>query len=251
MKVIGRGRRRGGGLAMLVVVGPFGVGCGDVRPIEDDPIPAEVRAYARDRCLRIEQCACPNVTHGDRSECEARILDTYAEVVGQRDDVQLECFGEGAAVWRGAECDDMPDSLPCNAVTPSDDVGTPCRVNPFRDAYVHVDSCTDGLVCFGERCQAPVSGREPGGPCSPAGMCDPALTCIEGQCETPPMEGEACEVAWNCEPSRDLYCAQGVCTVRTGNGEACERDEECRLTVRCVQGACVPVSPELCLVGEV
>ena len=238
---------------MVVALGwPLGsglAGCNE-RPVDDDPVPAEVRAYAQQRCQRIEQCGCSNAPPGSPEECEARIVAIYQQAMDGREGIQLDCFAAGAELWRTADCDDPPADTPCNALTPHDGVGAACSINPFADAYVHADSCAEGLVCFDDRCVEPVVDGVAGEPCLPGGQCDPALTCIEGRCEPPRAEGEACDEAWDCEQP-ELYCAAKVCTMRTASGAECTSDEECAYTVPCVDGRCTPISPSLCVLGEV
>ncbi|MCA9711701.1 MAG: hypothetical protein KDK70_38050 [Myxococcales bacterium] len=240
----GRASRVAGVLG--VVLGALG--CNE-RPVDDDPVPAEVRAYAQQRCLRIEQCACPNATHEDRAECEARLVAVYQEEVQGREGIELSCFAAGAELWRTASCDEPPDDVPCSVLLPLAGEGATCSIDPFGDAYVHAEPCAEGLVCFDQTCRVPVQGGRPGDGCTPDGRCSSALTCIAGRCEVPPGEGGSCDVSWNCEPQRDLYCAEGICTPRKSAGDGCSSDDECHLGVPCVEARCTPIEPRLCLRG--
>jgi hypothetical protein len=233
----------------------FLIACSNRPTAEIDTVPAEVRAYARARCQRLEACECQITNFDDRKECEDRLVFLYQEAVAERDSVDLDCFGDAARLWEQTPCDDLPRGPrgreSCSVTTRTDAVGEPCHFNPFHDAVLYADTCSEELYCSYEGyCTEPVSGIEVGMPCSPDGLCGADLTCIGDQCEHHRAEGEPCETSLNCAPARDVYCHDGVCVARKDEGTPCTSREECELGDSCFNGQCTQVDPVICLVAE-
>jgi hypothetical protein len=225
--------------------------CSDRPAAETDPIPAEVRAYARARCERLEHCACKIKNYDDRAQCEAKLLQLYHDDVAGRDTVNLDCFGDAARLWERAPCDAPHDGETCDVTSPTDAVGEPCRTTIFHDMFLYTPTCSAGSFCWNdERCVAIVDDIEAGMPCTPEGLCGSNLTCIGQRCEEPRTEGQPCEISQNCEPLRDLYCRDGVCAAREQEGDACTSREECEPGVPCFEGKCTRVESLICLVAE-
>jgi len=229
--------------------------CSDRTPtVEDDGVPAEVKAYAEARCRRLDECGCESDVYEAREQCEDRILAIYEDIMDERGAVDLECFGAAASAWNANPCDNDLFEAACDVAPPMGEVGDPCRdTDVLGDVFIRAPSCVAGLFCWEGSCIDPVvPDTQLGDPCSSEGLCGSDLVCFGGRCEAPHVEGEPCESGATCsnEASANLYCTSGTCTVQKAEGEPCENKPECLSHLMCVGGRCVEPPVYACWMAE-
>ena len=237
-------------VARLFMAAIMMISCSDRTSTESDPLPPEVRAYARARCGKISSCECANAAYSSQDECEDKIASIYDSLVDSMGEVELGCFRDAADAWAASECEWPAEVAACDATSRSNDIGTTCDPNLFGDAYLHTPTCAMGLDCVGGTCVEAPTNKNDGDQCSPGGLCGSSLTCIGGVCVPFREVGAPCEVSDNCSPLRELYCGAGTCTERTQNGETCTDGMECRLGVPCAEGRCAPIHPLVCVTAD-
>lgn len=224
--------------------------CSDRTSADIDPLPQEVREYARAKCDKVQSCECAATGYSNREECESRIASIYTRSIEPLADVDLDCFLHAAQAWSASQCDFPAEIEWCETTSRADEAGSICDPNLLTDPYVHTPTCATGLTCADGLCVEAPTDNEIGDPCSPAGRCGSDLTCIANACVMFRTIGEPCETSFNCDPFRELHCRENICTERTSNGDFCTEDGECKLGVPCVENRCTPISPIVCITAD-
>jgi hypothetical protein len=145
-----------------------------------------------------------------REACEAYLTPLYAE-----DDAEIPpLVAIGRIIYhpeKAGACIDTwaAGAATCRALAPDHLRIAACR-ELFEGTIADGGSCTEDEECIGGTCDYTVTGgpscrTQPGegASCAEISSCGYAFTCLDGVCQYPRIEGEACTSYWE--------CATGVC----------------------------------------
>ncbi len=210
--------------------------CDDV-----DPTDARVEActtYAESLCAYYAECQIPSYLFigGDHDLCLAQTVPACTLQKNVDEAELVVCLDDLATLY-----DDRTCGLPLGYDYPASCL----RVGNLADgeACFHDFECHNGLcVIEGAGCGTCAPLRGEGTPCTDDQTCELPLSCIEGECAGPAVDGTPCDSARDCA---GLACVESVCASITigGPGDDCgdlaECDPSAELRCDAKSGTCV------------